>query len=446
MRREKAAFCIEGLECSGNLFKAMRSMVAISLCVPALATCASVTRYSQWMASSIVSRQQGIVTGSGGSSELLQAGIVQKALTRLVLEVPDDPLSGSFGDYVVRSVESTSGMLSNATADASYPLDRFSDGNGLIQVTKAAQNVAATTALNALRASLDLQKRNPAGGLWYYTYPNWSYLDGMYSYAPFYSLYTTTFDPATGPAAAEEILYQLQVLWDHCRNASSGLLVHGYDYSRTAVWADPATGSSPHVWGRSLGWYAMALVDTLELLPVAKGSKEWANLQCKTVSLLASIADAADPASGAWWQILDMPGAPGNYIESSGSAMFVYALLRARRLGYLNSSLCVADPGLSDMASKVALRAYDYIVDTFVVSETGGTLGYNGTVSVCSLNSTASYEYYIHQPLLYNSPLGSASFVLASLEVETLRAVKNRETQTQRQDEKSMLTSRPMIL
>jgi rhamnogalacturonyl hydrolase YesR len=367
-------------------------MVAISFCLPLIADCTAITHYSQWMASSIISRQQGILSGRGGSSELLQAGIVQKAFARLVEQYPDESSSKVFGDYVVKSVGSVTSFLSNATKDVGYPLDRFSNGNGLIELSKATGNESYATASKALRTSLDLQKRNEAGGLWYYVYPNWSYLDGMFSYAPFYSLYASTFEPANKTVVAKEILYQMTLLWEHCRNESSGLLVHGYDYSKTAVWANSVTGASPHVWGRSLGWYAIAVVDTLEFLPIDKTSAEWTDLCCKTVSLLTSITEAVDPASGAWWQILDEPGAPGNYIESSGSAMFVYALLRARQLGYLDAKQCGGNPALPQIARLLALRAYDYIVQTFVVNNNNGTLSYNGTVSVCSLNSTASYD------------------------------------------------------
>ncbi len=32
-------------------------------------------------------------------------------------------------------------------------------------------------------------------------------------------------------------------------------------------WADPVTGKSPSFWGRSIGWYMMALVDVLDNFP-----------------------------------------------------------------------------------------------------------------------------------------------------------------------------------
>jgi rhamnogalacturonyl hydrolase YesR len=183
------------------------------------------------------------------------------------------------------------------------------------------------------------------------------------------------------------MLLQLELLWRHTRNETSGLLAHGYDASHTAVWADPVTGASPHVWGRSLGWFAMALVDTLEIL---SGAEETCRLAKYTErpgemfrSLAAALIGAVDPASGAWWQVLDQPGRGGNYIESSGSPMFAYALLKGARLGYLDGAVG---------AGKIGIRARKFPTDTFVVDNGNGTLGYNGTVSVCSLNSTATYE------------------------------------------------------
>ena len=379
------------------------------------------------------------MTGNGGSSELLQAGIVQKALTKLVNQYPDDPSTKSFHDYVIDSTESVAMFLQNATKDTVYPLDRFSNGNGLIQQSKTNENPNITLALSGLRKSLDLQTRNTNGGLWYYVYPFWSYLDGMFSFAPFYALYTKEVEPQNMTAALTDIKLQMDILWERCLVESSGLLVHGYDFSKTAVWADPETGASPHVWGRSLGWYAMVLVDTIEILSSIKDISVVTDLQNKASSLLSAIAKTVDPATGAWWPVMDRPGDAGNYIESSGSAMFVYSLLKAEKLGIFESRNGQGKhSGPAHPISGIALRAYDYIVDNFLVNNNNGTLGYNGTVSVCSLNSTASYDvsqascdlpmtklttvrYYIHQPILYDSVLGSASFVLASLEVEHLK-------------------------
>ncbi|KAI1457347.1 glycoside hydrolase family 105 protein [Annulohypoxylon moriforme] len=385
---------------------------------------AAQVKYSTWMASSIMSRSQGIMTGKGGSSELLQAGITQRALTALAAQYPSDNVTSSVQAYVQRSAASVAPFTLNASYDAlSYPLDRLSTGNALLALYSPSDAATSTfrSAADALRQSIDLNRRNPEGGLWYFTYPQWSYLDGMYSLAPFYVTYytdgTTTLGggDANATAAFDDMDFQLDLLWTHTRNTTTGLLAHGYDASKTAVWADPVTGASPHVWGRSLGWYTVALVETLETLPKS-ACKVREKVLDKFRSLAGAVIEAVDPVTGGWWQVLDEPGKKGNYIESSGSAMFSYALLKGARLGYLGG----ANTTLAAKAREVGVRGHGYMTQTFLVKEANGTLGYNGTVSVCSLNSTASYEYYVGQPINYNSVLGSAAYVLASLEVEQL--------------------------
>ncbi|KAK7055114.1 Six-hairpin glycosidase-like protein [Favolaschia claudopus] len=373
------------------------------------------SNYSTWMALSIMYREQGVLASSTDVSALLQAGFTQKAFTRLMKQYPHANSTQAIAQYIARSVDSVVGPVGNALQDITYPMDRLSSGNGLIDQYVKTQNDADLTSLMALRESINLNTRNANGGMWYYVYKNFSYLDGMYSLAPFYTSYTTHFD-AYNRSAIADMMLQLDLLWTHCTAPNdTGLLVHGYDASKTAVWADPVSGASPHVWGRSLGWYTMALIDTLELLPREVYPKEWALLLTRFSRLASAVSKAVDAYSGAWWQLLDQPGRSGNYIESSGSAMFVYSLFKGVRLGYLDNRRS----GFTD----VAARAYEYIVDTFVVNNGNGTLGYNGTVSVCSLNSTATYEYYVGQPINYNSVLGSAAFILASLEYESARSL-----------------------
>lgn len=363
------------------------------------------------------------MTGTGGVSEALQAGFTQKAFTALIAQYPNNDIHAQ--DYIESSVDSVVPYLSNATKDALvYPLDRLSNGNAMISLLTGSQGSPHNetplyeAAVDGLRQSIDLNRRNEEGGLWYFTYPYWSYLDGMYSLAPFYSLYTVSHSDNNGTlmnqTALDDMVLQMDLLWQHCLDASSGLLVHGYDASLTAVWANSITGASPHVWGRSLGWYFMALVDTLEILPRASSTSETIEVLIeKFRSLAAAVIQAVDPVTGGWWQVMDMPGREGNYIESSGSAMFTYALFKGHRLGYLKDNVTAIAP-------VIARRAYEYLTDAFIVQDMNGTLGYNGTVTVCSLNSTASYEYYIGQPIKYNSVLGSAAYILASLEFERL--------------------------
>ena len=90
----------------------------------------------------------------------------------------------------------------------------------------------------------------------------------MYSFAPFMAAYNQAVD-SNKQDCQEAIVQQLDLLWRHCYDDKTGLLVHGYDARRAAVWANSISGASPHVWGRSLGWFCMALVDLVELLPAS---------------------------------------------------------------------------------------------------------------------------------------------------------------------------------
>lgn len=206
----------------------------------------------------------------------------------------------------------------------------------------------------------------------------------MYSSTGFESLYTNTFNPTGVINKTVDIIKQLDLLWTHCINNDTDLLLHGYDASITASWAQPVTGASPIVWGRAMGWYFMALTDWLGENWEIAHTALWTHIHARYQNLAAALLRAVDKDSGAWWQVLNYPGREGNYIESSGSAMFTYGLYKGARLGLFDRD--------ADKYRQAADRAYRYLVDNFVVENKDDTLSWNGTVSVCSLNSSAMFD------------------------------------------------------
>ena len=190
-------------------------------------------------------------------------------------------------------------------------------------------------------------------------------------------------------------------------------------------------GHSPEVWDRALGWYAMALVDTLAILPQTHPGHR--TLLSFLQTLLPRLAAAADPTSGVWWLVITQPDRTLNYFESSGAAMYVYAMLRAVRLGY------VKDPGGKLIAA--AKKAYEYMINNWVVDNGDGTMGWLNTVVVGSLDTDGSFnvsdsprqlrrlpeltslfvQYYVSQPTDLNDLKGVAAFILASYEYEELQ-------------------------
>ncbi len=119
-----------------------------------------------------------------------------------------------------------------------------------------------------------------------------------------------------------------------------------------------------------------------------------------------------DPKSGLWYQVLDKGDAKGNYLEASAACMFVYALAKAVRQGYLPAAYLA-----------VARKGYQGITTQFVEPKGGGGVNLKGTVSVAGLGGNpyrdGSYEYYLSEKVVTNDPKGVGAFLLASVEMET---------------------------
>lgn len=128
-------------------------------------------RLSIDMATSIMSRRQGIMTGGGGVSEALQAGFTQKAFTAIVRQYPNEGRTAAIREYIHDSAASVASFLGNATHDAlAYPLDRLSNGNALLALsagpeTNETSQFQFRAAAKALRESIDLNPRSSEGGL-----------------------------------------------------------------------------------------------------------------------------------------------------------------------------------------------------------------------------------------------------------------------------------------
>jgi rhamnogalacturonyl hydrolase YesR len=380
-------------------------------------SCHAGSPWSLQMLSGIMSRQQGIVS-SGKASSTLEVGVLALSMQAAIDYYPDQQVN--LTPYLDKSLDIVSTSLLNSTSDSKMPLDRFSIANALNRKqSHTLLSSKESQALQSLDQSFLLQSRNAEGGLWYYAaYPQWSYLDGMFSVLPYMA---TMKSPNL-----TDIDLQLSLLYSHDYQKNSGLLVHGYDESKTAPWADPVTGASPFVWGRSLGWYLVGLVQTFEIICDCDSGnlgRDQKSLLCWKIQsifteLCTSLVHFADPQSGAWWDLTALPGEPGNYLESSSTVLFILSFLKGSRLNIIKAKGHggTENPPFVEAAKK----AFEYTTQNFVIDYGNGTIGFNKTVSVSSLNSTASYDYYTNVPINVNSLLGEAMFVMAALEMERL--------------------------
>jgi rhamnogalacturonyl hydrolase YesR len=357
--------------------------------------------WSQWMADSIMSRGDALQVKPGTvTSTVFKHGMFQMALQRLLQHLPTEQTKTSYNEYLQKSVAaelSEDGHLKYYDPEHTHIIDDLLLGHGLLYLHETLGDEKYLRAAKQLRRSLDTQPRTPEGMYWYRAdtsrpdleYPNTpdqAFVEQIYMLAPFLVRYTNLVDIGNATAVYDDVLLQFQLFQAHCEHAETHLWAQGYDDTKKKPWADPKTGATPEIWGRANGWMAMALVDTLELLPVSHRSDLWIRLHTLYVDLAKAASKAIDAKTGAWWQVMSWPGRKGNFIESSASGMFVYSLYKGLRLGYFEN----VEDQITIRSS--AVKGFQGLIDQFVVYEPEGTLGFNGTVQVRGLGGNFSYE------------------------------------------------------
>lgn len=268
--------------------------------------------------------------------------------------------------------------------------------------------------LDSIRIQIDGQPRTEAGPFWHkQVYPFQVWLDGLYMSMPFYAEYTARFTAEEGRGAIyDDIAREFRVASQRTLDPSTGLFRHAWDESRSMFWADPETGLSAHAWGRANGWYAVALVETLQWLPEGCGAYD--ELVAELQYLVKAIQPYADPVTGMWYQVLDCPGREGNYLESSCSAMFLFACLKGVRMGWLDK----------DEWGDYSRELYLKFVDRFIREEADGTISVTDCCAVAGLGGKqmrrGDYDYYLSEPVRDNDSKSVGPFIWASLEYELL--------------------------
>jgi unsaturated rhamnogalacturonyl hydrolase len=284
-----------------------------------------------------------------------------------------------------------------------YNLDNILPGRLLIALYQETKNEKYKNAAVYLMEQLKKHPRTSEGGYWHKRiYPYQMWLDGIYMAELFSVEFARVFNELH---YFDEAVHQITLIYKHTYDPKTGLLYHGWDETKTQIWAHPERGTSPEFWGRAIGWYIMALVDCLDSLPEEhSGRNEIIRILRR---LAASVANYQDPNTGLWYQVLDKGDRSDNWHETSCTAMFAYAYAKGVRKKYL-------DPSFREKAE----QAYQGLLDHYVYLDENGRFYLNDTVSVGSLRSKADYEYYVTTERRINDFKGVAAFLYASLELE----------------------------
>jgi len=334
-------------------------------------------------------------------------GTVLKGFEELWRETGDDRYF-TYLKATVDSVVSPEGVITDYKP-GEFNIDEVREGTVLLFLAQETGELRYRLAADQLRQQLREHPRTKSGGFWHKQHYPWQiWLDGLYMGSPFYAEYAALYNE---PAAFDEVVHQFTLIEKKARDPRTGLLYHGWDESLQQSWANPVTGCSANFWGRGLGWYAMALVDVLDYLPADHAGRD--SLINILNRLAPAIASVQDPASGLWWQVLDQGGKEGNYLESSASAMFVYALAKGVRLNYIDRSWI-----------QTAEKGFRGMIDTFIRHNADGTISLTNTCTTAGLGygRDGSYDYYVHQTEFRDDDgKGLGPFILASVEMELRR-------------------------
>jgi len=326
-----------------------------------------------------------------------------------------------------------------------YNLDNIRTGHFVARMYQLWPEAKNLIAMQTMMKQLQDQPRTKADQVYWhkaiYAYQVW--LDGIFMGLPYRCLTAPITemkgkgrnirpDDAKIKAIYDDAVNQLKVTYERTLDPKTGLNRHAYDETRNTFWADKETGLSQHCWGRAQGWYTMALIEVLDALP------ENYSRRGEVIDLLKKDFDAIlkwqDKKSGVWYQVMDSPERKGNYLESTCSAMFTYALLKAYRKGYVGVKY--RDAGI---------KAYRGMLNNFIRVNEDKTISLTNCCSVAGLGPAAtaeviaamkhvnpkgsvkenkrrdgSYNYYLSENIRDNDAKGIGPFIWASLEMEQL--------------------------
>lgn len=295
---------------------------------------------------------------------------------------------------------------------STYNVDNINEGRVLFDLYKETGKPKYKRAINLLYSQLQSQPRTEGGNFWHKKiYPNQVWLDGLYMAQVFYTRYETTYNRGRNYG---DIVKQFRNVWLNMYDNDKKLYYHGWDTSKQAFWADPETGLSKSFWLRSIGWYTVGLVDAISYFDLSRP-----NLKTELITIfrktIEGLEQYIDPEKHMFWQVVDQMGREGNYVETSGSAMIAYAMMKGARLGFVDRRFAA-----------VGEKIFNGICREYL-TETDGELNLGGICLMAGLgpeNNPArdgTYEYYISEPVVENDAKGTGPFVMAYTEIKMLK-------------------------
>ena len=311
-----------------------------------------------------------------------------------------------FVDYYV----SEDGSIRGYELDT-YNVDNINEGRVLFDLYRETKKKKYKKAIELLYSQLKTQPRTAIGNFWHKKiYPEQVWLDGLYMAQVFYTRYETEFNGGKNYA---DIVKQFRNVYDNMYDKTKRLYYHGWDYSKTAFWADKKTGLSKSFWLRSVGWYTVGLVDAISYFS-DEAKEHKAQLIRIFKDTIEGLERYIDPDKKMFWQVVDQGGRQGNYLETSGSAMIAYAMMKGARLGFVDKKFAAVGEQVFNGICK------EYLTEKDGKLNLGGICLMAGLGPESNRKRDGSFEYYISEPVVENDAKGTGPFVMAYTEIKQL--------------------------
>ncbi len=292
-----------------------------------------------------------------------------------------------------------------------YSTDDVSETRVLFDLYEYTNEEKYLKAINLVYEQIKTHPRTKEGNFWHKKiYPNQVWLDGLYMMQPFYTRYETKFNKMQN---YNDIISQYKNVYNIMRNKETGLYYHGYDSSKTMFWADKKTGLSKNYWLRSIGWFTVSLIDVYEYMN-EQMYDEYHTIKEIFKDIVDSILKYQDKESKMFYQVPNYPGKENNYLETSGSSMIAYAILKGVRL-----------KALPERYLNIGLDIFNGICNKYLTVK-NGDLNLGGICLVAglgpenNLRRDGTYEYYMSEPVVENDAKGVGPFVMAYTEVKRI--------------------------
>lgn len=372
--------------------------------------------YSEWMVHSEMQRNPDpcMIDFAKKPKWGYVVGIELESMLDTYLAYKDESIINYLKQYPAKMIDENGNITGYKYED--FNLDNTRPARYILRMNNLFPEKKNEKALKTLFKQLEKQPRTKDGVWWHKAiYAHQVWLDGVYMGHPFYTMGAPILKgEKKAKKYYDDTFEQISKTYSRTYDEKTGLWKHAWDETQKMFWANPETGLSKHTWARAQGWFAMAILEVLDVLP-----ENYEN-RGKLIDMLNNVMKATvkyqDKKTGLWYDVLDVKD-PRNYLEATASSMFTYVLLKGSRLGYFSNDL-----------KEAGLKGYKGILKEFIKVNADKTVSLTRCCEVSGLGPDnakgrrrdGSFNYYMSEPIRDNDGKGVGPFIWASLEMERM--------------------------